>query len=173
MNMIKYQYNDYEDDIVRVSEYMVLEESSNYLIMNVHNQFEENIKGIVIIVVQYDDNNQILSRSKVKHNDFICGSNSNFVPKSKVLLEENYASLDLYVSEAIFDNHYLVDGVINEINRDVIDIDDELNSSLEDNNTTVHETTGYLYFGSKLLIFFMMFLLITITMLLLFFFLEV
>lgn len=119
MNQKKFQYNDYEEDVVRASQYIFLEdEGERHAIFNFHNQFTEAIKSLTFFAIQYDDNDEILNKAKLKYDGFKCDANTYFVPKLKLVLNDDCERLEIYVVDATFDNYYLIDGVVHEIHRE-------------------------------------------------------
>lgn len=123
----KFLYNDYEEDVIRLSQYIFIETdlSERHAIFNFHNQFTESVKDINFVVIQYDKNDEVLNRTKLKYDGFEAKGNTFFVPKVKLLILDNCERLDVYVEEATFDDYYLIDGVVHEITHDEEEIIEE------------------------------------------------
>ncbi len=144
----KFIYNDYEEDVVRLSHYIFLDTDlgEKHAIFNFHNGFTESVKSIEFVVVQYDKNDEVLNKTKLKYDGFEAKGNTSFVPKVKLLILDGCERLDVYVEEATFDDYYLIDGVVHEISRD----EEEENEVEEDNAISPYfDVTKLSYVGNN------------------------
>ncbi len=168
----KFQYNEYEEDVVRLSQYIFLETDLNekHAIFNFHNQFTESIKSVNFVAIQFDNNDEVLNKTKLKYDGFEAKGNTFFVPKLKLLITEGCEKLEVYVEEATFDNYYLIDGVVHEISRE-LEYDEEGNA-IEEKSALEHtfNVSKINRVGSTSLIVFTAFALATITLVLLYLF---
>lgn len=129
----KFQFNDYEEDVVRLSQYIFLDTDlgETHAIFNFDNNFTESIKSIDFVVIQYDEEDQILNKTKLHYDGFEAKGNTSFVPKVKLLIEAYCERLDVYVEEATFDDFYLIDGVVHEITKDEELESEDVDTSIE------------------------------------------
>ncbi|MFI3251620.1 MAG: hypothetical protein R3Y60_00630 [bacterium] len=113
MAKIKVQYNGCEDDAVRLFQYIFSDENSGrYALFNFHNQYTESVHELSFIVKQQDENGETIKKSKLTYGDLNAKENSFFVPKVKLLLDENCKYLDVSVVECFFTESYYLDGKI-------------------------------------------------------------
>lgn len=111
MSFEKFQYNEYEDDVVRLENYYLLEQ---YAVLDFSSKHNDKVTSIEFFVVQYNDEEELINRVRIKSDNFVFNEDNTFTPRVKVLLDSKFSSLEVYVVDAIFESSTLVEGVIEE-----------------------------------------------------------
>lgn len=113
MAQTKIQYTKNENDAIRLFQYIFsVENSGRFALFNFHNQYTQSVKCFSFVVVQYDKNNEVITKNKMEYDDFYAKENTFFVPKIKLSLDDECIHLDVYVVEAFFEKDYYFDGKI-------------------------------------------------------------
>ncbi len=126
MDQIVIQYTESLNDPVRLNQYIFSNElNGRFALFNFHNQHVQNINYITFTVVQYDVDNNVITKNKMYYQDFIAASNSFFVPKVKLLLNNECEYLIVYVDEARFDTDTFIEGKLKVVKKEEEKIEEE------------------------------------------------
>ncbi len=111
MAQVKIQYEKNQDDVIRLFQYIFSNENNGrYALFNFHNQYKESVSDFTFLVSQLDSNGGLISKSKMKYNNFIAKADTFFVPKIKLELDDKCEELEVSLVEAYFVESSFIDG---------------------------------------------------------------
>ena len=102
----KFKYTKNPSDVVVLREYILFEDSaqgSKSALLKFCNNLDQKLFGVQFEVYQYDEADSLIAKSLVVYDKFTAEANAEFVPKAKLKLSENCASISVKLISADFD----------------------------------------------------------------------
>lgn len=112
-NINKIQYDDKNDSIVEVMEYMIINESDgkNHIVFKLRNNTLQVLHSFSLFVEEYNDNDQKIAEEIIEIHDLNILTGEIFIPKAKLSVSINCKKIFCKLKEAEFDNMKYKDGV--------------------------------------------------------------
>lgn len=102
----RYKYTKNPSDVVALKEYILFEDCKNeckHALLRFANNLNQPLFGIQFEVYQYDGADNLIAKSLVVYDKFNAEANSEFVPKAKLKLSVNCATISVKLISADFD----------------------------------------------------------------------
>lgn len=105
-NVVKYKYEKNPADIVSLREYILFDDGKDggrYAILKFVNNLDQSLYAVEFEAQQYDENGCLIAKTLALHDGFDASAGETFVPKAKLKLSANCASISVKLVSAQFD----------------------------------------------------------------------
>ena len=112
-NIRKIKYTKTPSDVVALQEYIIFEDShakEKYVVFKFANNLNQRLLRLKFEVLQYNEDNELIEKSTVLHENFVAEPNDLFVPNAKLKINFKCESLEVVLSSASFDRVVWSDG---------------------------------------------------------------
>lgn len=112
-NIRKIKYTKNPSDIVTLHEYIVFEDShlkEKYVVFKFSNNLNQRLLSFKFEVLQYNQDNELIEKTTVLHDNFVAEANDLFVPNAKLKINFECESLEVKLISASFDRVAWRDG---------------------------------------------------------------
>ncbi|MDE6557959.1 MAG: hypothetical protein K2K39_02515 [Clostridia bacterium] len=109
----KIKYTGDEGEIVSLDEYVMFDDEKSrrkYIVFKFLNNVTQQLLGMQFEVNQYDVDGNLIEKSQVVYNKFLAGAEQGFVPKAKLRVSYECASLSVKLIQAAFDRFIWKEG---------------------------------------------------------------
>ena len=105
-NIIKVKYEKSQKDLVSLVEYIIFEDERNkekYLVFKFQNNVNQYLNEIKFEISQYDQDNNLISKSIISHGAFVAKENEVFVPNCKLKADNDCVKIQAKLLLARFE----------------------------------------------------------------------
>lgn len=109
----KIRYDDKSDEPVTLNEYIVFQDDKSkrkYLVFRFSNNVTQQLLGMQFEVCQYNVDGNLIEKSVAVYNEFLAGAEEEFVPKAKLRVSYNCATISVRLIQAAFDRFVWKEG---------------------------------------------------------------
>lgn len=112
-SITKLKYNGDAADLVVLNEYILFRDEKSrrsYIIFKFRNNVTQQLLGMRFEVSQYDVDGNLVEKSIVIYNKFLAGAEEDFVPKAKLRVSFQCATISIKLLQAAFDRFVWKEG---------------------------------------------------------------
>lgn len=109
----KIRYTDKTAEPVTLNEYIVFQDDKSkrkYIVFRFSNNVTQQLLGMQFEVCQYNVDGNLIEKSVVVYNQFLAGAEEEFVPKAKLRVSFNCATVSVRLIQAAFDRFVWKEG---------------------------------------------------------------
>ena len=110
-----YLYNR-ENSLINILQYLIVEkEGKKYLLLQLNNNFKQNVKELEMLIVQNDEKGNVICTSKFTCKDINVRSGKTFIPEVFVELNDNCKDIKADLIEARFNKFIYQNDKLNSL----------------------------------------------------------
>lgn len=112
-NVTKIRYTDKSSEPVTLDEYIVFTDDKSkrkYIVFRFNNNVTQQLLGMQFEVCQYNVDKNLIEKSVVVYNKFLAGAEEEFVPKAKLRVSYDCATISVRLIQAAFDRFLWKEG---------------------------------------------------------------
>lgn len=113
----KLEYSGNQSDLVTLNEYIMFQDDKakrKYIVFKFTNNVTQQLLGMKFEVDQYNVDGELIEKSIVIYNKFLAGAEEEFVPKAKLRVGYECATISIKLMEAAFDRFIWKEGEIED-----------------------------------------------------------
>jgi hypothetical protein len=117
-NITKIKYEKSQKDLVTLVEYIIFADERNnekYLVFKFQNNVDQYLNEIKFEISQYDEENNLISKSIISHGGFVAKENEVFVPDYKLKADQDCAKIEAKLLFARYERVLWENGVYTPI----------------------------------------------------------